>query len=74
MILNQYLVFVADGKYFQEFMLATNTSDSESAEEKLRWAFRLYDKDSSGPLNIQHTCLLFILLFELLQAQLIAKS
>ena len=33
----------------QEFMLATNVSESEeAAEEKLRWAFRLYDKDSSG--------------------------
>ena len=30
-------------------MLATNVSESEeAAEEKLRWAFRLYDKDSSG--------------------------
>ena len=39
----------------QEFMLATNVSESEeAAEEKLRWAFRLYDKDSSGssPLDI----------------------
>ena len=32
-------------------MLATNTGDTESAEEKLRWAFRLYDKDSSGVLE-----------------------
>ena len=40
---------------FQEFMLATNVSESEeAAEEKLRWAFRLYDKASSGnsPLDI----------------------
>ena len=29
-------------------MLATNTSESETAEEKLRWAFKVYDKDSSG--------------------------
>lgn len=32
----------------QEFMLATNTSENETAEEKLRWAFKVYDKDSSG--------------------------
>ena len=37
------------GFIIQEFMLATNVSESEeAAEEKLRWAFRLYDKDSSG--------------------------
>ena len=37
------------GFIVKEFMLATNVSESEeAAEEKLRWAFRLYDKDSSG--------------------------
>ena len=43
------------GFIVKEFMLATNVSESEeAAEEKLRWAFRLYDKDSSGnsPLDI----------------------
>ena len=35
----------------QEFMLATNTSESETAEEKLRWAFKVYDKDSSGKVS-----------------------
>ena len=34
--------------YVQEFMLATNMSDTTSAEEKLRWAFKMYDQDSSG--------------------------
>ena len=29
-------------------MLATNLSEAESTEAKLRMAFRLYDKDSSG--------------------------
>ena len=30
-------------------MLATNVSESdEAAEEKLRWAFRLYDKGEKG--------------------------
>jgi hypothetical protein len=32
----------------QEFMLATNMSDATSSEEKLRWAFKMYDQDSSG--------------------------
>ena len=29
-------------------MLATTMSEARSPEEKLRWAFRLYDKDGSG--------------------------
>lgn len=29
-------------------MLATNLSEAEGTEAKLRMAFRLYDKDSSG--------------------------
>ena len=33
---------------FQEFVLATNMSSCQSAEDKLRWAFRMYDKDGSG--------------------------
>ena len=32
----------------QEFMLATNLSEADSIEDKLRLAFKLYDKDSSG--------------------------
>ena len=33
---------------FQEFMLATDMTSSGSPEEKLRWAFKMYDKDASG--------------------------
>ena len=32
----------------QEFMLATDMTASGSPEEKLRWAFKMYDKDASG--------------------------
>ena len=32
----------------QEFMLATDMTGSGTPEEKLRWAFRMYDKDNSG--------------------------
>ena len=34
----------------QEFMMATDMTASGSPEEKLRWAFKMYDKDSSGEL------------------------
>ena len=32
----------------QEFMMATDMTASGSPEEKLRWAFKMYDKDGSG--------------------------
>ena len=44
---NNLLYYVISVK---EFMLATNVSEANSSEEKLRWAFRMYDKDSSGML------------------------
>ena len=31
-------------------MLATQPRDESCSEEKLRWAFRIYDRDSSGQL------------------------
>ena len=32
----------------KEFMMATDMTASGSPEEKLRWAFKMYDKDGSG--------------------------
>ena len=32
----------------QEFMIATDMTTSGTPEEKLRWAFQIYDKDRSG--------------------------
>ena len=34
----------------QEFMIATDMTNSGDPEEKLRWAFKMYDKDNSGKL------------------------
>ena len=50
----------------QEFVLATNLTTAGSAEEKLRWAFKLYDKDESG----QFCCFTTL---PLLQAQLVGN-
>ena len=42
-------------------MLATDMTASGSPEEKLRWAFKMYDKDGSGCKD--YVCLMLILLF-----------
>ena len=33
---------------FQEFLKLTDFAESGSVKDKLRWAFRIYDKDRSG--------------------------
>ena len=35
-------------------MLATDMTSSGSPEEKLRWAFKMYDKDASGKIVEYH--------------------
>ena len=32
----------------QEFVLATNMTSCGSIEDKMRWAFKIYDEDNSG--------------------------
>ena len=32
----------------KEFMIATDITSTGDPEEKLRWAFKMYDKDESG--------------------------
>ena len=35
----------------QEFLIATDMTSSGDPEEKLKWAFKMYDKDNSGTLS-----------------------
>ena len=42
-ILGRKIVF-----FQQEFLLATNVTSAGSIEEKLKLAFKMYDKDDSG--------------------------
>merc|ERR1711974_32595 len=37
---------------FREFMVATDMTASGSAEEKLHWAFKIYDQDGSGTIEL----------------------
>ena len=52
MFVNQmFRLFDRDGDgtiSFREFVVATNITTCGSAEDKLKWAFKLYDKDESG--------------------------
>ena len=46
-------------------MLATNMSEAGNSEEKLRWAFKMYDKDGSGTVEIDEMIEIVGNLFEL---------
>ena len=38
---------------FQEFLMALDVTSCRDEREKLEWAFRLYDVDSSGSINLR---------------------
>ena len=48
MIILIILMMIDENYEKQEFVVATNLTTAGSAEDKLRWAFRMYDKDGSG--------------------------
>ena len=40
--------FLCQSGWLQEFVLATNMTTCGSVEDKMRWAFKMYDTDGSG--------------------------
>ena len=38
---------------FKEFLMALDVTHCRSEKEKLQWAFRLYDVDDSGSINLK---------------------
>ena len=49
--------------FVQEFMIATDMTSSGDPEEKLRWAFRMYDKDGSGEIDVDEMVDIFSLMY-----------
>ena len=47
-VLEFQLKVKVDRLYFEEFLIAIDMSINGSPEEKLRWGFRIFDRDGSG--------------------------
>ena len=40
----------------QEFLLAIDVTSAGTPDEKLQWAFRMYDVDGNGIIDLQVSC------------------
>ncbi|XP_044596645.1 uncharacterized protein LOC123273311 isoform X2 [Cotesia glomerata] len=52
----------------QEFLLAIDVTSSGTPEEKLKWAFRMYDVDGNGVIDIQEMTKIVQAIYDMLGA------
>ncbi|XP_033239238.1 neuronal calcium sensor 2 isoform X2 [Drosophila pseudoobscura] len=57
-----------DGKPYDEFLLAIDVTSSGTPEEKLKWAFRMYDVDGNGVIDIQEMTKIVQAIYDMLGA------
>merc|ERR1712079_939138 len=64
---NIFSVFDRDGDgvmNFREFLLATHESATGSAQQKLKWQFRLYDRDGSGCIDLKEMIEILVMILQ----------
>ena len=55
---------------FCEYMLAVQSTKLETPEDKLKWVFRMYDKNFSGSIDTDELATMFSTLFEMTRVKI----
>ncbi len=72
-----FRIFDADGDgrvSFTEYMMATDMTSKGTPIEKLKWAFKFYDKDNNGSIDMQEMVEAIHTLYSLGSCELTGKS